>query len=258
MCARANSDFKRVPALDKCFSILDLLAASKKPLGISEISRKLTLNKSTVFNIARTLADLHVLEYKSNGKLAFGTRLYVLGKAAGSKAELIRTVRPYLQEIATTSNFSAFLGIRWGLQAVIIDKVDAAVDIKVSSEVGMRLPLLAGASGKAILSQLSESQLDEILSANGLKRFTPYTCVDKRKFKETVAEVRKEGAATDLEEYIEGIIAVAVPINTHKEGLQAAIWAVGLRRPEQDAEIPQLTQQLKKIALELDVRFASI
>jgi DNA-binding IclR family transcriptional regulator len=258
MSARANSDFKRVPALDKCFSILDLIAGSKKPLGISEISRELTLNKSTVFNIARTLADLQVLEYKPNGKLAFGTRLYVLGKAAGSRAELIRTVRPYLEEIATESNFSAFLGVRWGLQAVIVDKVDAAVDIKVSSEVGMRLPLLAGASGKALLSQLSESKLDEILSANGLKPFTPYTCVDKRKFKEAVAEAREEGAAMDLEEYIEGIIAVAVPINTHREGLQAAIWAVGLRRPEQDAEIPKLTEHLKKIAIELDVRFGSI
>lgn len=258
MSTREHSDFKRVPALDKCFSILDLIAASKKPLGISEISRELMLNKSTVFNIARTLADLQVLEYKPNGKLAFGTRLYVLGKAAGSKAELIRTVRPYLEQIATKSNFSAFLGVRWGLQAVIIDKVDAAVDIKVSSEVGMRLPLLAGASGKALLSQLPESKLDEILSANGLKQFTPNTCIDTRKFKEAVAQVREQGVAMDLEEYIEGIIAVAVPIDTHREGLQAAIWAVGLKRPERDVEIPNLTEHLKKIAIELDVRFASV
>ena len=39
---------------------------------------------------------------------------------------------------------------------------------------------------------------------------------------------------------------------------EAAIWAVGLRRPEHDAEIPNLTEHLKKIASELDVRFGSI
>ena len=53
---------KRVPAIDKCFAILDLLARSKEPLGISEISQRLGLNKSTVFSIGHTLVDLNVLE----------------------------------------------------------------------------------------------------------------------------------------------------------------------------------------------------
>ena len=50
--------FKRVPAVDKCFAILELLAQSKEPMGISGISGKLDLNKSTVFNIVHTLTDL--------------------------------------------------------------------------------------------------------------------------------------------------------------------------------------------------------
>jgi DNA-binding IclR family transcriptional regulator len=32
-----------------------------------------------------------------------------------------------------------------------LDKVDTTYDIKVSSEIGMHLPLLAGAGGKALL-----------------------------------------------------------------------------------------------------------
>ncbi|NIR13947.1 MAG: helix-turn-helix domain-containing protein, partial [Desulfobacterales bacterium] len=43
--------FKRVPAIDKCFSILELLARSKEAMGISRIAGTLDLNKSTVFNI---------------------------------------------------------------------------------------------------------------------------------------------------------------------------------------------------------------
>ena len=258
MGAQASSGFKRVPALDKCFAILDAIAGSTRPLGISEISRKLGLNKSTVFNIARTLADLRVLEYRPDGKLAFGTQLYVLGKATARKAELIRTVRPFLEEIAGETGFSAFLGIRFGLKAVIVDKVDASVDIRVSSEVGMRLPIVAGSSGKALLAQVPDSELDEILANGELERFTRYSCVDKHEYKQAIYRVRKEGVALDLEEYIEGIIAAAVPINTHREGLQAAIWAVGLRRPESEAEIPGLSERMKRIATELDLRFGNI
>ncbi len=258
MSVHANSGFKRVPALDKCFAMLDVIAGSRQPLGVSEISRKLGLNKSTVFNIARTLADLQVLEYRPNGKLTFGTHLYVLGKAAGSRVELIRTVRPFLEEIAGETDFSTFLGVRIGLKAVIVDKVDAAVDIRVSSEVGMRLPIIAGAGGRALLCQVSDSELDEILAANGLVKFTPHTSVDRRKFKEDVLRVREEGVAIDIEEYIEGIIAAAVPVNTHREEIQAAIWAVGLKRPESEAELPKLSERMKRIATELDIRFGSV
>lgn len=258
MHTRIKSEFKRVPALDKCFAVLELLSRSEQPLRISEICNKLNLNKSTVFNMVHTLADLQVLEYTSNGKLTFGTLLYVFGRAAGRKVELIRTVRPYLEKISGETGFSAFLGVRMGVKAVIVDKVDAAVDIKVSSEVGMSLPLVAGAGGKALLSLLPDSELDQILSANGLKKFTQQTCVNKRRFKDDVLSIRRGGVALDMEEYLEGIVAAAIPIHTYREGLQAAIWAVGLKRPESDAVIFKLSSLLKSIAAELDIRFGSI
>ena len=54
--------YKRVPALDKCFSILALMAEAKRPFGFNEIAKNLGLNKSTVFNILHTLNDLGILE----------------------------------------------------------------------------------------------------------------------------------------------------------------------------------------------------
>jgi hypothetical protein len=72
-------DFKKVPAIDKCFAILQLLAKSKQALGISEISQLLDLNKSTVFNIIYTLKHLGALEQHHDGKFHFGTLLYLLG-----------------------------------------------------------------------------------------------------------------------------------------------------------------------------------
>src|SRR3990172_8829736 len=83
--------FTRVPAIDKCFAILDLLAQSKEPMGISDISGKLDLNKSTVFNTVHTLRDLKVLENHRDGKFVFGTRFYILGNMAGKRSKLIQT-----------------------------------------------------------------------------------------------------------------------------------------------------------------------
>jgi IclR family KDG regulon transcriptional repressor len=208
--------FKRVPAIDKCFAILELLAQSKEPMGISGISGKLDLNKSTVFNIVHTLMDLNVLDNQADGKFVFGTRFYILGNMSGKRSELIQTAHPYLETINEKTKLSAFLGLRSDGHAILIDKVDSAYGIKLSSEIGMRMPILAGAGIKAML--------------------------------------RKQGIAYDREEYIEGMVALAIPIKANGRDLQAAIWAVGLTRQVPKASIPELTEFLKGISEEINYR----
>jgi DNA-binding IclR family transcriptional regulator len=251
---RMSPTFKRVPAIDKCFAILELLAQSKEPMGISDISGKLALNKSTVFHIVRTLIDLKILENQPDRKFVFGTRFYILGNMAGKRSKLIQTAHPHLETINEKTKLSAFLGLRSDRQAILIDKVDSAYGIKLSSEIGMQMPILAGAGIKAMLSQLSDEEIDEILARTELKRYTPYSIIDKALYKEEIFEVRKQGIAYDREEYIEGMIAFAIPINANSRDVQAAIWAVGLTRQVPNSSIPEVTELLKGISEEINYR----
>lgn len=253
---RMKSGFNRVPALDKCFAMLELLARSKKPLGISDIAKALDFNKSTVFNIVHTLDDLGVLEKVVEDKFQFGPHLYILGRAAGRGSELISTVHPYLEEINRKTKLSAFLGIRSGLMAVIIDKADSAFDIKIFSEIGMSIPLLAGAGGRAFLAQLPDTEVDAILSNNELTKFTPNACVDRKTYKELVKKTRQDGIAVDMEEYIEGIRAFAIPLNVNRADTQVALWIVGLKRQISDETISRYSTYLKKIAREIEISFS--
>ena len=248
--------FKRVPAVDKTFAILDLLAKSKESLGISDITRALNFNKSTVFNISHTLADLQVLKQAPDNKFSLGIKFYLLGRASRIGSEIISTVHPYLERINQKTNLSVFLGVRSDWDVIIVDKVDAAFDIKISSEIGMRLPLLAGAGGKAILSGMSEQAIDRILSKNGLQRYTRYSVVDKIKYKKMLKKTRQEGFAVDKEEYIEGIRALAVSLNINRSSSQFAIWAVGLKRQIADEVINTYSGLLRKTAREIEIRLA--
>jgi len=252
-----KSRFKRVPAVDKCIAILELLARSNNPLGVSEISKALCLNKSTVFNIVYTLDDGKILEKRADGKFQFGTRLYILGRAAGRASELIATVHPYLEEINQKTELSAFLGLRMGLRAVIIDKADSASNIKIHSEVGMRLPLLSGAAGRVLLSQLRDDELEDILANNGLQKFTPNSCIDKKKYKKLVLKARREGIAVDREEYIEGIRAFAVPIHSNRADTQIALWAVGFKKQITDENIPKQLEYFKALSREIMLKLFS-
>ncbi|BBO81467.1 IclR family transcriptional regulator [Desulfosarcina ovata subsp. sediminis] len=246
--------FKRVPAVEKCFAILELLTKTEKPLGISDISRQLTLNKSTVFNMVYTLIELDVLEGLDDGKFGLGTRFYVLGNASGRRSELIQVARPFLEKINRETKLSAFLGIRSELRAVLIDKVDSAHDIKISSEIGMQMPVLAGAGIKAMLSLLSDEKVDALLDGITLKKYTPRAISDKRLYKAEIEKVREEGLAFDREEYIEGMVAVGVPIRCKGRKIEAAIWAVGLKQQVSKEAVPNLNPLLKQIGLEINQR----
>ena len=244
--------FKRVPAIDKCFAILDLLARTSEPMGISDISGKLDLNKSTVFNIVHTLQDLNVLEHQPGGKFVFGTRLYILGNIAGNRSELIQAAHPYLEVINAKTKLSAFLGIRADRRSILIDKVDSAYGIKVSSEIGLRMPVLAGPGIKAMLTQLPDEEIDEILARTELKPYTPFTTTDKAVFKKEVLAARQQGIVVDRQEYIEGMVSFAIPVKVRGGSLQAAIWAVGLTHQVPESSFPEINSFLKGIAEELN------
>jgi IclR family KDG regulon transcriptional repressor len=118
----------------------------------------------------------------------------------------------------------------------------------------MRIPLLAGAGGKALLSQLSDREIERILSNGRLIRFTPRTCGQKEKYKQMVRKVREEGVAFDRGEYIEGICAFAAPIRTGRENLQTAVWAVGLKRQLPVEVVPRYSALLKRISADIESR----
>lgn len=251
-------NYKRVPAVDKCFSILALMAEGKRPFGFNEIVKNSGLNKSTVFNILHTLNDLDVLEKGQDGLFRLGPHLFILGSAAAGGSELIQMVHPYLEATNKKFKVSTFLGILSGQEVIIVDKADSAHRIKVSSEIGMKMPIFTGVAGKALLSQLPEEDIDDILFENTPKRYTPRTIIDRTAYKKEILNVKKTGIAYDMEEYIEGLIAIAVPIQTYRDDLQAAMWTVGLKQEFREDVMTQITKFLKSIVEEINHRFSLI
>lgn len=247
-------DFKRVPAVDKCFAVLELLATTQRPMGISEIATSLSLNKSTVFNMVYTLSDLGVLA-NSDGKFRFGTRLYLLGKAAEQGSDLIGVIHPFLEEISRRTNLSVFLGMRSGLKAVILDKADSHVDLKISTDIGIRIPLLAGAGGKVLLCQLPENTVDRILAEIPDKEFSRRAVGGRDQYRKAIRQTREQGLAVDQGEYLPGIGALAVPLDVNRSDLQVGMWAVGFANQLKGESLAEYSKLLQQTAKEVEEQF---
>jgi len=222
-------EFKRVPALDKGVRILELLDQEKKSMGISEIAKALGYHIGTVYNMVYTLTDLGILEIDAYKKFSLGQKICKLGDGIHRDPDLVQLLHPYLLEINKRTKLTTLLSIRSGLQSVVLDKIESSYDLRFSPEYGRRLSLFGGAVGKALLAQLSGEEFDDILSERKLKRYTSKTCVNKKKFKKMILEVRREGVAISNEERTEGVCAIAVPVPINRTSEPIAIWIVGLK-----------------------------
>jgi len=253
---KRKAQFKRVPALDKCFDILEFLAGCKQPLGVSELSRATGYHRSAVFNMLNTLADLHVLSKSPDKRFDFGLRLYAMGRAAADGSDIFRTIHPYLMQINRKTSLCTCLGIRAGFKAAIVDTVDSDLAVKVSMDPGIEVPLVAGAGGKALLSLLTDAEVDGILSEYTSKDFIVLTCVNKAQFKEKIEKVRTDGFALDKEEYMQGVWALAIPLKLSNGKIQAAIWTIGLKAQFRGNAIDDYIAVLKETAEAIAVRFS--
>jgi IclR family KDG regulon transcriptional repressor len=236
------------PSVKKAFKILQAISGSPTGLGVSELSKRLNMGKSTVHGITMGLEALGVVVRDPvHKKFNLGYTLLELSRRAYGRMKLRDVARVPMEQLAERVGETVFMGIMSGDHATIIDVVESHHEMKITSPPGTRLPLLAGTMGKVFLSQLEKKKAKEIIQKKGLVRFTSKSIVDQKKFFKEVEETKRRGYAIDDEEYMLGVRAIAAPIQTNSPPL-SAIWVVGFTSSLNDQKMERIIPEIKKTA----------
>lgn len=239
------------PSVKKAFKILQTITNSSTGLGVSELSKKLNIGKSTVHGITSALEELGVLVRDPiDKKYKAGYTLLELGRRAYTRIEMRDVARVPMETLMERVGESIFLGIMNGDHITILDVVESHNELKITSPPGTRLPLLAGATGRVFLAQLEDRKAKEIVQKMGLVRYTSKSVVDLKKFLAEVEEVRKRGYAIDNEEYMLGVRAIAAPIQTASSP-PAAIWVVGFTSSLNEKKMERVILEIRKTSQEI-------
>jgi DNA-binding IclR family transcriptional regulator len=240
------------PSVKKAFQIPQMIADSPSGLGVSELSKRLNMGKSTVHGITMGLEALGVLVRDPiQKKYNLGYTLLELSRRAYARIEVRDIARGPMERLMERVGETVFLGIMSGDHVTILDVVDSHNEMKITSPPGTRLPLLAGATGKVFLAQFEEEKAKEIIQKIGLARFTPKSIFDPKKFLREVEEMKKRGYAIDDEEYMLGVRAIAAPVQTASPPL-AAIWVVGFTSSLDDQKVRTVIRELQKTTQEIN------
>ena len=221
-----------VPALEKSIAILEYLANQEKEYTVTEIYQDLDIPKATAFIILQVM-EAHSLVTKSQGgRYSLGPKIYTWGMGYMTKMELKKIARPYLEDLSKETGYTVHLGRIVDNRVLFIDKVEQPSFIKFNTFIGTRNDIHCCALGKSMAAHMDPAELDSIVQAVGLGKYTINTITDYSRFKDALARIRETGYAIEDEEGeigvrcngsaifdIEGKVAGAVSITALKSEL---------------------------------------
>lgn len=214
-----------VGSIIKGARLLELYSTDRREISLNEFTRDAGYNKTTTYRLLQTLVAVGWLVRSANGSYRLGARMLVLGAIARADLELRNEALPFMQQLADELGDTSFLMIPGPEGAVVIETIVGGNPVQVHGlAVGAVLPYHV-AAGPVVLAAFSEETRALALAAERT-RFTEHTVCDLEEFSQRLDDVREQGYAVSMEDYIDGVGAVAAPV-VASDGTVVASLSVG-------------------------------
>ena len=242
--SKSDSDTMAAPSssAERSLRLLSLLAQEGRALPLAELSVRLGLPKVTTHRLCAQLLDGGYLARDVDErcfavgpalrKLAFDTLNH--GVVRGLRHEVLAAL---VTKVGETCNFPT----RDGTQVLYIDRVEAQWPLRLTLDVGSHVPLHCTASGKLFLAAMPEEEREALIAQLPLTRMTRQTITSAKALKAECEAIAAQGHSNDREEFIAGLIAVAVPVRDESGRMRAAI---ALHAPSARLSLAEAQRQL--------------
>ncbi len=225
------------PAL-RLFSLLELMTGRDQLHSLPALVEQTGLPKPTLHRMLTQLESAGLLQRERDGRhYSTGLRLRRLAEKVllnnslhGARHAVLRRL---VEEVGESGNITALSGS----EVIYLDRVETAAPLRFYLHPGSRVPAHCSASGKLFLAQMSLAQRRRTLAGLPLERYTAATITDTALLEAELARVRHDGYALDREEFLPGLlcVAVAVPNPEGRASLGVAVQAPAIRFTEERA-----------------------
>jgi IclR family transcriptional regulator, acetate operon repressor len=185
-----------------------------QPVGVSDVARQLGLPKSSAQRALVALEAAGWIRSVGGGRAtrwALTPRALIVGSRAGGELRLPAVARPAMEQLHAETRETIHLLVREGDDMVLIERLESPQVVRSSYPLGMRAPMSASSSGKALLAAMSPDDAAEVVG-HGLRASTEATIVDPARLRADLDETRARGYATNRGELRTDISAVAAAI----------------------------------------------
>ena len=238
-----------VQSLERAFDVLELMAAAGGEVTLSRLAAESGLPVPTIHRLVRTLVSSGYVLQMPSRRYTLGPRLIGLGASASQTVEAWAS--PHLQSLAEVTGESANLAMLDGDRVVYVAQAASTRHtMRMFTEVGRRVYAHCTGVGKALLAQLPDDAVKDLVASAGMPATTEHTITDITALLTELRRVRERGYAIDDGEQELGVrcVAVAVP-----GSLRSAVSVSGPASRVTPEAVPALAEVLQESSLRLMV-----
>lgn len=236
---------KTIPTNLRLLLLLEELAKVGVPTTPTAANEILGLPKPTVHRLFHTLEKEGFLQRDIDGRsYAPGARLRRLAGSVLSTSRIRMVRQTILNALAEDVGETCNIAMPERHAMVYLDRVETKWPLRIQLPVGTEVPFHCTASGKMYLSSLKPRLFNKYLGIAALEVQTEHTLTDPETLKAEIEAIRGRGYSTDNEEFMKGMVAVAVPLLDAQNRLMSTL---SIHAPTQRVTLEDLKAHLPRL-----------
>jgi len=230
--------------------VVEHLAAAGQAFSLSQLSARLHIPKATLTRMIESLEALgyvtHIPDSRGADRgITLGPRAAQLALSMLANSTFTRSCRALLRGLVDVLGESCNLTVLDGDAVLYVERVETNEPLRLHMQPGMRVPLHCTASGKLFLSQMAPAERALILARMQLKAHTYRTFTDPTLLGAELDRLASRGLGIDNEEFVRGMVAIAVPVR--KPGGNGVLASLAVHAPTARASLDDLLKNVPKL-----------
>lgn len=239
-------------SITRVLEIIEAVARAQRPMSAADLSEQLGIPKPSIHRLLAQLEGDGYLQSNMRGLLVPGDRLHEVALGVLYSGRFKAPRQAILQRLTATIGETCGIAIPNGTEMIYYDRVQTERPLQVYLPVGSHTPAWCTSSGKLYLSSLRREQRLRIINNLPLRQFARNTLTDADALEAALLKIRADDLGTDNEEFVDGLVACAVPVKDRHGRLFACLFAhAPLIRKSLD-ELLSYVPLLREAAAELD------
>jgi IclR family transcriptional regulator, KDG regulon repressor len=235
--------------LVRAVAILDCFSLEHPELGVREVARMAHLSSSATGRLLVALKELGILSQNPETRAySMGARMLSWAGVYTSTLDVRNKALPAIEELHRTTHETISLYILDGNERVCVERLESLQNVRIVARLGRRLPLHAGAAGKAMLAFLSPQRQHDFFSSSHLDALTSHTIVNPEQLHEELRKIKEEGCAVSYGEWLDDAAGVAAPILDQDGEVVAALTISGPILRFTEERVAQYRLDVKRVA----------